>query len=55
MPEKQFEEVQKEFLDILKRIKHFLDAGKYDTAKTYTANEYYILKNDLFANNHTNE
>ena len=55
MPEKQFEEVQKEFLDILRRIKLFLDAGKYDTAKTYVSNEYYILKNDLFANNHADE
>ncbi len=55
MPEKHFEEAQKEFLDILKRIKHFLEEGKVDTALRYTANEYYIIKNDLFANNHTNE
>ena len=55
MPEKQFEEVQEEFLNILKRIKHFLEDGKYETAKTYTSNEYYILKNDLFAHNHTHE
>ena len=55
MNEKQFEEAQKEFLEILRRIKHFLEAGKYDTAKIYTANEYYILKNDLFADNHNNE
>lgn len=49
MTEKQFEEAQKDFLSILKRIKYFLDDGKYDTARTYTANEYYILKNDLFS------
>lgn len=55
MTEKQFEEAQKEFLDILKRIKHFLENGKVDTALRYTANEYYILKNDLFANNHADE
>ena len=55
MEEKKFEEVQKEFLDILRRIKHFLDDGKYDTAKRYTSNEYYILKKDLFANNHADE
>lgn len=55
MTEKQFEEAQKEFLDILKRTKHFLEEGKVDTALRYVSNEYYILKNDLFANNHTNE
>lgn len=55
MSEEHFEEAQKEFLDILKRIKHFLENGKVDTALSYVSNEYYILKNDLFANNHTNE
>ena len=55
MTEKQFEEAQKEFLDILRRTKHFLEEGKVDTALRHVSNEYYILKNDLFANNHTNE
>lgn len=55
MTEKQFEEAQKEMVDILGRIKHFLENGKVDTALRYTSNEYYIIKNDLFANNHTNE
>lgn len=55
MTEKQFEEAQKEFLDILKRTKHFLEEGKVDTALRYVSNEYYILKNDLFAKNTTHE
>ena len=47
MEEKYLEEAQKEMLEILSRIKHFLDSGKYETAKKYVHDEYYILKNDL--------
>ena len=55
MKEKDIEEIQKEVVDILGRIKYFLENKKYETALRYTSNEYYILKNDLFANNHADE
>lgn len=44
-----------EFLDILNRIKHFLENGKTETALRYTSNEYYRMKNDLFKHNHAHE
>lgn len=47
MKEKDIEEMQIEFFNILGNIKLFLDNGKYDTAKQYVAQEYYILKNEL--------